>query len=141
MKPQLYSIAAKEGEFHANVIIYPSPCVLQVHREMKPVGLEARGLSLAAAEVLLVLAASRNKASTKQAVKGNPWSFGNPYDKDAEIVWCQWKFIAAWMWCSWMKGGEKSAEQYRHMKALGYPRNHAAFRKMMGRIGFVTAKG
>jgi len=123
----------------SKTIVYPVPCVWQLHKEMKIVGLEARGIRPDAAVVLLKLAASANNLTIQPGRK--VLEFGAPLERDAEINWCQWKFIAAWMWSSWRRDGEKSATQYQHMKALGYPKTHAAFRQMMGRIGFVTAKG
>lgn len=117
-------------------VIFPVPAVMQQKKKWLEIPLEDRGLTEQAAVVLLNLSAAYLNITVNDA-KGT-WTIGKPALERTDHGWCQWKFLSAWCWNKWLADGDKPAAMHKDLRRMGYRGNAAAFRKMMGRMGFVT---
>jgi len=117
-------------------VILPRPAVIQMRKSMTPIDLEDSGLTKRTAAVLLNLAASANNVTIDDTKE--TFSLNSPAKNNTANGWCPWKFIAAWCWEKWLADGDKPAAMHKDLVRMGYKGNYTAFRKMMGRMGFVT---
>jgi hypothetical protein len=124
-------------------IVAPMPIVLSLRKRMKPIGLEARGLNLEAAVVMLKLSASAQ--NVQASFSGSmTWTFGEPIKrtKDSEVMAnaTPAKLIAAWKWSHWQRHGVSGAQQHADMQQIGYRGDIGAFYEMMEAIGLSVTK-
>lgn len=119
-------------------VIFPRPAVIQVHKRggMEEIKLVDRRLTEKTAVVLLDLAAAANNVTTNDTKE--TFRLGKPVSEKVPNGWCEWKFLAAWCWESWLLDGDKPAAMHKDMVQLGYTKKAGAFRQMMHRMGFVT---
>jgi hypothetical protein len=117
-------------------IIYPWPAVVQMHKAMKEIDLHDRRLTEQTAKVLLSLSTAYLNVTVNDA-KGT-YTIGKPLLEGVAHGWCHWKLLSAWCWGKWLADGDKPAAMHTDLRRMGYKKNAPAFRKMMGRMGFVT---
>lgn len=131
----------EKGVMH---ILAPNPCVLAVRKKgIKEIGMEARGLDVRAAVMMLKLAASLQ--NIQAPFNGSmTWSFGEPVERSSDPAIMAGatieKIIAAWKWSFWQRERLDGQQRLADMKRIGYRRTPKALRDMMSDLGLVATK-